>query len=193
MTTANPVTPDISALLGNADQPQTVADFAMLFEGKAEKLCEAYVQHRLNGGKTKAFLATLSKEDQTFFAALQLETMAKLAIKEHLDANPDDDDVKSVYDAMVAKEIERQAVVADVTGANLAGNPNKPAKDGKKSGKKGKGGNKGEECGTLIAQMEKKMAKKKGFGLSDAFGMLRDKSAKKTKIAMENFVAENLH
>lgn len=121
--------------VGESEVPQTMADYQAMLEAKTGDMCEAYIAHRIGGGKKKEFLATLSKEDRNLFLALDLDTMAKIAMKEHLDANPDDNETNAVYEALVAKEKARLANVADVTGANLPGNP-KPAKSGK--GKKSK-------------------------------------------------------
>lgn len=53
---------------------------------KAESLGQAYFVHRMEGGKRKAFLATLSEEDADFFRVLRIDEVIAESIAEELAA-----------------------------------------------------------------------------------------------------------
>lgn len=93
-----------------APKDQTADDAAPLslaaqMREKAEALGEQYAVHRLEGGKKKAFLATLTKEDADFFRVLRIDELVAESIAEELaekakSARPDGE----VFDKLVEDE-----------------------------------------------------------------------------------------
>lgn len=98
----------------SAPKDQTADDAAPLslaaqMREKAESLCQAYFVHRMEGGKRKAFLATLSEEDADFFRVLRIDEIIAESIAEELAekakaAKPDGE----VFDKLVEKEKAKQ-------------------------------------------------------------------------------------
>ncbi len=103
-----------------------VPSLATQMREKAEALGVQYLAHRLSGGKKKAFLATLTEEDATFFRVLRIdevvaESIAKDLAEKAKAAKPDGE----VFDKLVEKEKAKQKA------AKAASSP-KAAKKAKK-------------------------------------------------------------
>lgn len=82
-----------------------VPSLATQMREKAESLGQAYFVHRMEGGKRKAFLATLSEEDADFFRALRIDEVVAESIRNELAekakaAKPDGE----VFDKLVEDE-----------------------------------------------------------------------------------------
>jgi hypothetical protein len=127
MTATKPVVTkmeDIQSLLDNA--PKDAVDdaaplsLAAVLREKAEALGEQYLVHRLEGGKKKAFLATLSEEDADFFRALRIDEVIAESISKELAekakaAKPDGEVFDKLVEDEKAKAKAKKAKLAKTT------------------------------------------------------------------------------
>lgn len=117
MTATKPVVTkleDIQSLLDTAPKDQSAdnaapSSLATQMREKAESLGEQYAVHRLEGGKKKAFLATLSEEDADFFRVLRIDELVAESIAEELAektkaAKPDGELFDKLVEAEKAKK-----------------------------------------------------------------------------------------
>ena len=117
MTATKPVVTkmeDIQSLL-DVSVPKDAADNAApsslttQMREKAESLGEQYVVHRLEGGKKKAFLATLTKEDADFFRVLRIDELVAESIAEELAEKAKATTPETIeFDRLVEKEKAKQ-------------------------------------------------------------------------------------
>ena len=109
-----------------------VPSLATQMREKAEALGVQYLAHRLSGGKKKAFLATLTEEDATFFRVLRIDEVVAESIAK---------DLAEKAEATTPETIEFDRLVEKEKAKQKAAKENKKAKDDiktKKSHRKNK-------------------------------------------------------
>jgi hypothetical protein len=86
-----------------------VPSLATQMREKAEALGVQYLAHRLSGGKKKAFLATLTEEDATFFRVLRIDEVVAESIAKDLAEKAKATTPETIeFDRLVEKEKAKQ-------------------------------------------------------------------------------------